>query len=377
MVEKFTSLSYPEISEEDVICINQSIKEINMGLISTIIPEFENKLCLYNKVKFSVALSSGTSAIHLALLALKIGPGDRVIIPTLTFAGSAFPVKYLGASPVFLDVNPDNLTIDLDLLEKYLKSCKVNNLPKLILSVDLFGKCCDYDRLFELANHFEIPVLIDAAESLGSLYKETPSASLGAISILSFNSNKLVTTTGGGAILTNNEQLASTIRKLSNQARENFHWYEHSEIGYNYRLSPILAALGMSQLSRIDKIVEKRRKIRQTYKDNLELLEGIQVSTDSSWEKSNAWLTTIKIRKKNYANGRDLIYESLAKSKIEARFIWKPLHMQPVFSNSDCIINGISESAFYTSLCLPSSQDLSYDKLLEICDIVKDSLTGK
>jgi dTDP-4-amino-4,6-dideoxygalactose transaminase len=220
-------------------------------------------------------------------------------------------------------------------------------------------------------------VLIDSAESLGSLYKETPAASLGAISILSFNSNKLVTTTGGGAILTNNEQLASTIRKLSNQARENFHWYEHSEIGYNYRLSPILAALGMSQLSRIDKIVEKRRKIRQTYKDNLELLEGIQVSTDSIWEKSNAWLTTIKIKKKNYANGRDLIYESLAKSKIEARFIWKPLHMQPVFSNSECSVNGTSESAFYTSLCLPSSQNLSYDRVLEICDIVKDSLTGK
>ena len=377
MIEKLTPLSYPEILDEDIICINQSIKEINMGLISKIIPEFENKLCSYNKVKFSVALSSGTSAIHLALLALKIGPGDKVIIPTLTFAGSAFPVTYLGALPVFLDVDPDNLTIDLELLEKYLKSCKANNLPKLILSVDLFGKCCDYDRLFEIANHFAIPVLIDSAESLGTLYKETPVASLGAISILSFNSNKLVTTTGGGAILTNNEQLARTIRKLSNQARENFHWYEHSEIGYNYRLSPILAALGMSQLSRIDKIVEKRRKIRQIYKDSLELVEGVQVSTDSIWEKSNAWLTTIKIQNKNYTNGRDLIYESLTGSKIEARFIWKPLHMQPVFSKSECIINGTSESAFYTSLCLPSSQDLSCDRVLEICDIVKESLTGK
>jgi dTDP-4-amino-4,6-dideoxygalactose transaminase len=378
MTQNRIYLSYPEFTQVDIQAVNEVIIKLNSRNQdkNSPIESFENDLAKFHNVSHVVTLSSGTAAIHLALLALKIQAGDRVIVPTLTFAATAFPLSYVGAIPIFIDVCKETWTMDLELLEQYLKKCKKSELPKAIISVDLFGRTCDYDELSRIAADFDIPVLIDAAESLGSEYKNTPTASQGLISILSFNFNKIVTTTGGGALLTNDESIAKMARKIGNQARDNFHWYEHSEIGYNYRMGPILAALGISQLARIETLVEKRRSIRDTYSKLLGDIFGLTVSVDSKWERSNAWLSTINLDNKIFFHGRDTVRNSLEKENIESRFIWKPLHLQPVFASCQTILTGVSEEIFNTSLCLPSSHTLNQNDLVRICNIVKKSLKG-
>jgi len=378
MTQNKIYLSYPEFTQDDVRAVNEVITKMGVGNQdkNSPIESFEKDLAKFHNVSYAVSISSGTAAIHLALLALNIQEGDRVIVPTLTFAATAFPLSYIGAIPIFIDVCKETWTLDLELLEQYLKKCKKSELPKAIIAVDLFGRICDYDELSRISVEFDIPVLIDAAESLGSKYKNTPTASRGFISILSFNFNKIMTTTGGGALLTNDESIANMVRKKGNQARDNFHWYEHSEIGYNYRMSPILAALGISQLARIETFVDKRRSIRDTYCRLFSEIPGLEVSTDSKFERSNAWLTTLKIDDKIFSNGRDTVRNGLEKENIESRFIWKPLHLQPIFASYEAILTGISEEIFNTSLCLPSSHTLNESQLVRICDVVKKSLRG-
>jgi dTDP-4-amino-4,6-dideoxygalactose transaminase len=378
MAQDRIHLSYPEFTPADIQIMHEAVNKLNSKDQdkNSPIELFEKQLADFHNVSHVVALSSGTAAIHLALLALKIQEGDRVMVPTLTFAATAFPLSYVGAIPVFIDVCRKSWTLDLELLETYLKKCKKRDLPKLIVSVDLFGRTCDYDELFRIAGNFAIPVLIDAAESLGSKYKETYAASQGVISVLSFNFNKVMTTTGGGALLTNDELAAKISRKLGNQARDDFHWYEHSEIGYNYRMSPILAALGRSQLERIETIIEKRRRIRNNYRQLLGDILGLEVSADSQWERSNAWLSTIKFDNKIFSNGRDSVRGNLEKENIESRFIWKPLHLQPVFKSCETILTGVSEEIFNTGLCLPSSHTLTENEIVIISNIIRSSLKG-
>ena len=378
MVQNRIHLSYPDFTQADIQIMHEVLDKLNSKDQdkNSSIELFEKQLADFHNVSHVVSLSSGTAAIHLALLALKIGAGDRVIVPTLTFAATAFPLNYVGAIPIFIDVCKKTWTLDLELLHQYLKNCKVSELPKAIISVDLFGRTCDYDELARVAEEFDIPVLIDAAESLGTKYKNTPTAAKGLISVLSFNFNKIITTTGGGALLTNNETIAITARKLGNQARENFHWYEHSNIGYNYRMSPILAALGTSQMGRIGLLVEKRRGIRDAYIQLLGEISGIAISVDSKWEQSNAWLSTMKLDNQIFPNGRNIVRDNLEKENIESRFIWKPLHLQPVFASCQAILSGVSEEIFNTSLCLPSSHTLKENEIIRICNIIKNSLTG-
>jgi dTDP-4-amino-4,6-dideoxygalactose transaminase len=375
MKENKVYLSYPEITQQDIVSINNVLKELaEKNQESNLISQFETQIADFHQISNVVAVSSGTSALHLALIALGIGAGDKVIVPTLTFAATAFPLNYVDALPVFIDVDKKSWTIDIDLLEIYLKKCSKSELPKLIIAVDLFGHTCDYDRLFELTNKFEIPVLIDAAEALGSKYKGRYTASLGIISILSFNFNKVITTTGGGALLTNNILFAEKTRKLANQARDNFHWYEHSEIGFNYRMSPILAALGISQLARITEIIEKRKEIGSKYTELLNGIRGITVSNDSQDEISNSWLTIASFDSKLYPNARDIVRKALEKENIESRFVWKPLHMQPVYSNASTILSGAAEKIFNEGLCLPSGTNLSNSEIERVCNIIKTAL---
>ena len=368
-------LSYPEITQQDIVSINNVLKGLaEKNQESNLISQFETQIADFHQISNVVAVSSGTSALHLALIALGIGSGDKVIVPTLTFAATAFPLNYVGALPVFIDVDKKSWTIDIDLLEIYLKKCSKSELPKLIIAVDLFGHTCDYDRLFELTDKFKIPVLIDAAEALGSKYKGRYTASLGIISILSFNFNKVITTTGGGALLTNNKLFAEKTRKLANQARDNFHWYEHSEIGFNYRMSPILAALGISQLARITEIIEKRKEIGFKYTELLNGIRGITVSNDSQEEISNSWLTIVSFDSKLYPNAREIVRKALEKENIESRFVWKPLHMQPVYSNASTILSGAAEKIFNEGLCLPSGTNLSNSEIERVCNIIKTAL---
>jgi len=367
-------LSHPDIDSMDLDVVSNAMISLSKLEKNNFISDFESSLAKFHQVSNAVLVSSGTSAIHLALIALKIGLEDKVVLPTTTFAATAFPILYNKATPVFIDIDPNSWTIDLVLLEGYLKKCSKSELPKAILVVDLFGRTCDYDKLFEISNRYEIPVIIDAAESLGSKYKDSYSASLGNISILSFNLNKIITTTGGGAILTNDNLIADSCRKLANQARDDVHWYQHSEVGFNYRISPLLAALGLSQFKRIEVIIEKRRWIQNTYKNQLNSIDGINIGHDSPWEKANAWLSTIQFDSAKYPNKRDTVFENLNAENIESRFTWKPLHMQPIFIKNDRHLNGTAEKVFIESLCLPSSNSLNQDQIEKICNVIKKSI---
>lgn len=376
MKNKRINLSYPEFTTSDFLALNKTLRSINKKpeQVGTIIENFEKELASLYEVAHAVALSSGTAAIHLGLKAFNIKPGDKVIIPSLTFAATAFPVMYMGAIPIFIDVNKHTWNLDLDLLENNLKECKKSELPKLIICVDLFGKMCDYERLIEISNRYEVPVMIDSAESLGSKYKKFNPVSKVSISIVSFNFNKILTTLGGGVLLTNDKKIESIVRKLSNQARENFHWYEHNEVGFNYRMNYLQAALGVSQLKRLDKSIKSRRGIRELYFKNLAGIKGIKIIQDSNWEISNSWLTLIQFEKPLFPNGRDNAYNLLSQNNIESRFIWKPLHLQSVFKEYRSILTGVSEEIFNTSLCLPSSNFLTKADIDNICDLIKKSL---
>jgi dTDP-4-amino-4,6-dideoxygalactose transaminase len=369
-------LSYPEFTTSDFLALNKTLHSLNKKpeQVGTIIENFERKLASSYGVAHAVALSSGTAAIHLGLKALNIKQGDKVIIPSLTFAATAFPVMYMGAIPIFIDVDKHTWNLDLDLLENNLKECKKSELPKLIICVDLFGKMCDYERLIEISNMYEVPVMIDSAESLGSKYKKFNPVSKVPISIVSFNFNKILTTLGGGVLLTNDKKIESIARKLSNQARENFHWYEHNEVGFNYRMNSLQAALGASQLKRLDKSIKSRRGIRKLYNKNLAGIKGLKIIQDSNWEISNSWLTLIQFEKPLFPNGRDNAYNLLSQNNIESRFIWKPLHLQSVFKEYRSILTGVSEEIFNTSLCLPSSNFLTKADIDNICDLIKKSL---
>jgi len=369
-------LSYPEFTIGDFLALNKTLNNLNKKpeQATKIIKNFETKLASLHGVAHAVALSSGTASIHLGLKALDIKQGDQVIIPSLTFAATAFPVLYSGAIPIFMDVDKYSWTLDLDLLDAYLKNCTHSELPKLIISVDLFGKTCDYDRLIDVSNTYGVPIMIDSAESLGTKFRNFSPASKVPISIISFNFNKILTTLGGGALLTNDKRIELSARKLSNQARENFHWYEHNEVGFNYRINSLQAALGISQLSRLEATVNIRRNIRNEYLKNLSEIKGVSVIQDSNWEISNSWLTLIRFDSQVFPNGRDKVYNLLRQNNIESRFVWKPLHLQPVFRGYASILSGSSEEIFRTSLCLPSSNFLTKAEIKKISILIRKSL---
>jgi len=364
-------LSPSNITEKEVIRLVQIENFTDPSMQKISIDKFEKDLALYNSVNYCVSLSSGTAALHLGLVALGIKKGDKVVVPTLTFAATAFAVKYVGAEPVFIDANSDNWTIDPNLLESYLKKCPQSERPKALIPVDLFGRTCDFESIIEICNQFEISILTDAAESFGSRYKGKSTAVFGEGSILSFNTNKILTTLGGGAFLTNNFKIAEKVRYLSNQARDKVDWYEHKNIGFNYRLSPILAVLGQSQLENIDSTIQKRRENHNEYLKYFEDFQQAYIIKDSIWEKSNNWITNIRFNKSKRSFEPSKIRNILEQNNIESRFVWKPLHQQPIFKHNESYLNGVSDKIFEQSLCLPSGTHLSKDQISYISNLIK------
>ena len=367
-------LSQPTITSEDWQFINSIQTQFSDNIANGLISNFENLLSQRLNNRSVVALNSGTSSLHLGLINSGLKRNDKVLVPTITFAASAFPLNYIGATAVFIDIDESNWNIDISLLEKYLKTCNSKNKPKAIISVDLFGSTCDYNELIRVCSEFDLMLIIDSAESLGTLYRGLPTTSFGKFSVLSFNNNKILTTTGGGALITDDFELAAKVRKNANQSRENFHWYEHTEVGYNFRLSPILAGLGISQLSRLDTSISHRRKIRLRYASNLNGYKGISVKTDSEWEISNAWLSTVRFSQKLYPGARDIVFKCLAENGIESRYVWKPLHQQPIYAKNDSILTGNANVIFNESLCLPSSEILREDQIDMICNLIINEL---
>ncbi len=329
---------------------------------------FEIEMAKYIDIGHACALSSGTAALHLALRVLKIKENDVVLCSSLTFAASANVILYEKAIPMFIDVDLKFWTVDLNLLEKAFKRYK----PKIFIAVDIYGQCCDYDSISFLCNKYNVKLIEDAAEALGSEYKKSKAGSFGSIGIVSFNGNKIITTSGGGMLLSDNEKYVKKTRFLSTQSREPFLHYEHNELGFNYRLSNLLAALGRTQLSKIDDFSKKRRNIFNRYSELLSSIPGFNFMLEHEKNKSNRWLTTLTIDGETAGCTAENIIVMLNKNNIESRPVWKPMHLQPLYKQANFINSDNDNSAklFKNGLCLPSGSNLERKDQDMIIDLI-------
>lgn len=319
--------------------------------------------------RHAVALASGTAALHLALLAVGVEPGDDVFVSTFTFAASANAITYCGARPVFVDSDTESWNMSPALLRSALaEAAAAGRLPRAVVVVDLYGQCADYEQLVPLCREYGVAVVEDAAEALGATAYGRPAGSFGDIAVLSFNGNKIITTSGGGALLADDEATASRARYLATQARRPAIHYEHTEIGFNYRMSNLLAAVGSAQLDRLPAMSERRLAVNGRYRAAL-AGTGLEFMPVPTWSEWNGWLTCVVFR-----NGavRDAAIDALAAADIESRPLWKPLHLQPVFADASATLDGTSESLFATGLCLPSGSSLTDDQVDTIAAIVTE-----
>ena len=368
-------LSPPDISNQDRLAVQSAFDSGWVAPVGPDLDAFEAEVAIRVDRSYACAVNSGTSALHLALLALGIQPGDRVICPSLTFAGCAFPITYCGAEPIFVDSESDTWNMDCKLLKNAIEtSLAEGNKPKAVIVVQIYGQCAKMDPLLTLCNEHKIPVIEDAAESMGASYKGKPAGSFGDLSFLSFNGNKIITTSGGGMLLGNDLALIEKARYLSQQAREPVLHYEHKTIGYNYRLSNILAALGRSQLTDLDRRIFIRKKHFEAYMQSIGKLPGIFFMPISSEGSPNYWLSCIILDKTQSKVSRDELISICHDASIEIRPIWKPLHMQKVFQEKQMFGGSVSESLFYNGLCLPSGSNLSEEDREKVISILSSAL---
>jgi dTDP-4-amino-4,6-dideoxygalactose transaminase len=361
-------LSPPYLNGLELNSIRDAIASRYIAPTGPQVDAFEKNLAELTGRKFVVAVASGTAAMHLALHALGIAPQDLVIASTLTFIGSVAPIRYLNATPVFVDSAPETWNMDPLLLEQAIN--RLNRRPTAVIPTDIYGQCADYDAIGAICKKNGIPLIIDAAESLGATYKNDYAGSGGDIAILSFNGNKIVTTSGGGALLTDDEGIARHARKFAQQAREPLPHYEHLDIGYNYRLSNILAAIGTAQLQDLDWRVKKKRDLFNRYGDLLASTPGITFMPEARYGKSNRWLSVCLVDQNVFGANRETIRQKLALENIESRPVWKPMHLQPVFKAARTIGGSVAEMLFQQGLCLPSGLNLSADDQRRIVRIV-------
>ncbi|GIV35641.1 MAG: pyridoxal phosphate-dependent aminotransferase [Cyclobacteriaceae bacterium] len=330
---------------------------------------FEEQLSNYLGIKACAALASGTAAIHLALLVLGVKPGEEVICSTFTFAGSCNPIVYVGAVPVLVDSEPYTWNMDPDLLEEAIvdRIRKTGKKPGAIIIVHLYGMPARLDRLISIAQAYEIPVIEDAAEALGSEWFGRKAGTFGDIGIFSFNGNKIITTSGGGALVSNNQNYVEKARFLATQARENALHYEHREVGYNYRLSNICAAIGLGQLKVLEERIAQRRKVFNWYKARLN--NHFSFLNEPENVRSNRWITTPVVPGNNPEITVNRIIHALDKHNIESRPLWKPMHLQPVYRQVPAYTNGLSEKLFKGGFCLPSGSSLAVNQVERIAGI--------
>lgn len=333
---------------------------------------FEHELADVLDVPNVCALSSGTAALHLALVLLGVQTGDEVLVSTLTFAATANAVTYVGARPTFVDSERTSWNMCPDRLAEVLaERARSGRLPKAMVVVDLYGQCADYERIVPLAETYGVPIVEDAAEALGATHRGRPAGGFGAMGTLSFNGNKIITTSGGGALVSANKEFIDRARFLSTQARDPAPYYQHTTIGYNYRLSNLLAAVGRGQLMVLQDRVVTRRANNAFYRDALSDLPGVEFLPEASWGKSSCWLTCLTFDERVSGVNRETVRLALMEREIEARPLWKPMHLQPVFRTSESIGGSVAEDLFERGLCLPSGSNLQSDELDEIVGIVR------
>lgn len=356
-------LSPPDLAGDELVMLEAAIASGWIAPLGPDVDAFEVEICERLGMRHALATSSGTAALHLALLALNVGAGDEVWTSTLTFAASANAIAYVGATPVFVDSDRVGWNLDPELfVEELDMAARANRLPAAVIVVDLYGQCADYAPIAEACRRHGVPLIEDAAESLGATYRGRAAGSLGDLSILSFNGNKIITTSGGGMLLAENQAHIERARHLATQAREPAVHYEHREIGFNYRLSNLLAAVGRAQLRDLDRRIDVRRTHNRRYRAALANLPGWELMPEAPYGRSTCWLTCATVDPVD-GNSRDAVIARLRNEDIESRPVWKPLHLQPAFRSCRVIRGTIAEDLFSRGICLPSGSSLTSSDL--------------
>ena len=371
-------LSKADVTEVEERYVLDAVRSGWVAPLGPHVDAFEAEIAERVGVGGALALSSGTAALHLALLQLGAEPGTVVVVSSMTFAASANAIMYTGASPVFVDSQESDGNVDPALLIEAVDTLKREGTTvAAVMTVDLFGRCADYGAIVDALAERGVPLLEDAAEALGASYEGKPAGSFGLAAAFSFNGNKIMTTSGGGMLLSNDLELLDRCRYLSTQARQPVPHYEHTEIGYNYRLSNVLAALGRAQLTRLDGMISRRRAIRQMYVDGVADIAGVRFLGRDSQRgdaEDNCWLATIVLDPEIVTATVDSIIKSLAAEGIEARHLWKPMHLQPVFENERTFANRSAERLFGTGVTLPSGSILTDGDVLRVVDAIRSAL---
>jgi len=362
-------LSPPDLSGNEARYIQEAVASNWIAPFGPMLESLKNKLQAITGSSFVEPVNSGTSAMHLALLALNIQEGDVVFCPTFTFAASVFPVLYQKAKPIFIDSELDTWNMDPELLEQAILDAIEQKLPiKAIVVVHIYGFPAQINRIKRIAQKYKLYIIEDAAESLGSTIQGIQTGTFGDVGIVSFNGNKIVTGGSGGAVLTDNVLLIEKVSKLSNQSKEDKPYYEHFEVGYNYRMCNINAAIVLGQLEQLNEKIVKKKQIRAWYKEHLKSFARVKMIQG---EEDNAWLTCVEIPS---TSSPEKIVACLEKENIESRRLWNPMHQQPVFKEYTAYLNGHADSIFSTGICLPSGTKLLEKDIIHISDIIKRSL---
>lgn len=370
-------LASPHMSDEgyEMQYIKEAFDTNWVAPLGKNVDEFEIELAEKVGIKAAAALSSGTAAIHLALKAAGVGTGDIVFCPSLTFSATANPIIYQNAIPVFIDSDYETWNMSPVALEKAFE--KYPNV-KAVIVVHLYGLSADMDKILQICKQHNVPLIEDAAESLGTLYKGKHTGTFGDYGIFSFNGNKIITTSGGGMLVSNNEERIAKVRYWATQSRDPARHYQHSELGYNYRMSNIVAGIGRGQLKVLDKRIEKKKAIFEFYKRELGNLPGVKMMPVNEWNQPNYWLSCMTLSNTCHSERSEEscfrpidIMVALEKENIESRPIWKPMHMQPFFENFDFIGEGVAEELFENGICLPSDTKMTEDDISRVTNIIK------
>lgn len=362
-------LSPPHMSGKEQQYINEVFESNYIAPLGEFVRRFEENIKQYTGAGHALATSSGTAAIHLALRVLGIGTGDIVLASTFTFIGSVAPILYQGATPVFID-SDESWNLDPLLLKEAIS--RLEKKPKALIVTHLYGQMAKIKEIAEICKEEGIYLIEDAAESLGASYAGRQSGTFGDFGIYSFNGNKILTTSGGGMLVSENEEWIKKAEFYATQAREDQPFYEHVEYGYNYRMSNVLAAIGVAQMEVLSQRVQKRREIFSWYREAMEELKEVTFMPEIEQSQGNRWLTTITFEKHN----PQLSIEALNKTNIESRMLWKPMHLQPLFHDAQAFLNGTSEMLFQKGICLPSGTQMQKSEIQSIVDIIKELLAN-
>lgn len=364
-------LSPPQLVGSELEYLRSAIESNWIAPLGPHVDAFEGELAATVGVSHALAVSSGTAALHLAMLVLGVGPGDEVLCATVTFAACANAIRYVGAVPVFVDCDADTWTIDVALVDDELRRRAARRrLPKAVLAVDLYGQCAEYPALRPLCERYGVPLVEDAAEALGATCAGRPAGSWGTLAVVSFNGNKIITASSGGMLLSDDARLIDRARHLATQAREATAHYEHRSIGYNYRLSNLLAAVGRAQLGSLSERVEARRANFAFYRSALGGLPGVGFMPEAAYGRCSRWLTCITVDPHRLGCDREELRLALEAEDIESRPLWKPLHLQPAFAGAPVVGGAVSECLFEQGLCLPSGSALVAADLARITSVI-------